>query len=335
MSSGKKVFVHIGRAKTGTTAIQSVLSNNRSALNERGFCYPGTGPHHGYLPWVLNERLRHVATPAQAETHSKLCAELRSVVEDPGQNIIISSEGLQNVQPSVLREWLGAIDEVRIVIYIREQVEWLASAYGQRVKSGTMPHSFTWFADRTPLDYAAMLSAWADEFGRDRLIVRRYDRSRLVNGDAVDDFLSVLGLEKRGLSKPLADTNPSIGGALLEAMRRIAGLGIPAPTLREAIYSHLLELSRSRPEYRGGMALPLEDVEALRGRYTESNDEVARIYFDGGPLFSLRALPEPDEIDENAVAAAIMDIADGATNADVAERIRALATSSLPVQAAE
>ena len=51
-----RIILHIGVYKTGTTAVQSFLARNRSALAEQGVLYPESftrfDAHHP-LPWAL------------------------------------------------------------------------------------------------------------------------------------------------------------------------------------------------------------------------------------------------------------------------------------------
>ena len=38
----KKVYIHIGTEKTGTTSIQNVLAKNRESLLKNDYCYPSS-----------------------------------------------------------------------------------------------------------------------------------------------------------------------------------------------------------------------------------------------------------------------------------------------------
>ena len=51
----KKLYIHIGGPKTGTTALQIFLAQNRQALERQGFCYPGNEDAHWGICTNLQE----------------------------------------------------------------------------------------------------------------------------------------------------------------------------------------------------------------------------------------------------------------------------------------
>lgn len=289
----KRVILHIGRAKTGTTAIQRALQENRAHLATLGFDYPSERRDHNYA--VHPPRLSPDA-PA-----------LRAHIDAGERDVIISAEGLQHVPPAEVRAWLAGLD-VRVVVFLREQAEALASAYQQIVRAKLYAETFPQYLARNALDYAAFLDAWVDQFGRDNVIVRIYDRERF--GDSVPQFLDILGIRDHTpflLDGP--DPNPSIAGALLEAKRRFnAACTGDFIDIRDRTYARMTQLALSRADYRGVVDFPEALLADTRQAHLASNERLARDFFGGEAPFVARPWRTPPAYDEGEVQAALQQI---------------------------
>jgi hypothetical protein len=185
------IHLHIGRHKTGTTAIQRSLRTNKDVLASQGFLYPGTGlrrfAHHN-LAAALDPRKE----PDGFERRD-LLNDFRSEVER-ATDVIVSSESFQNLQPIWVSRFFNP-GGVTIIVYIREQLEYLLSAYSQRIQANVATETFDSYAERLNINYDIFLRGWENIFGRDLLRVRVYDRKRLWQGDIVRDFYRTLGVE--------------------------------------------------------------------------------------------------------------------------------------------
>jgi hypothetical protein len=92
----------------------------------------------------------------------------------------------------VLRDALDGFD-FRVVIYLRPQHKWVASAYTHACDAGatTSPEEFVASLVQQPnLNYTHFVSSLLDTLGRERLIVRAHTRFQ----DVVADFFTVAGL---------------------------------------------------------------------------------------------------------------------------------------------
>ena len=312
----RRIFVHIGRNKTGTATVQRALQAGRQILKRNGFHYPKGRPAHHYLAQHLAGK-----TPRGASggvERAKWAGELAERIASSDRDIVLSSEFLMRVEPSALAAWLGK--EATVVVYIREQVDYLASCYQQGIKMGIPRGDFASYLaiPSTVADgyYLPFLRAWEDVFGRDNLVVRVYDRERLVEGDIVADFLSVLGVDGAADLGDRDDRNPSAGGPLLEALRRINTLDFEELRRRRAINAPLADLALGDPAYRAKQPIPPDVVAALRDRFAEDNAAVSARYFDGGPLFAPRPIPAAATHGEADVRVAIERLADGAEPVD-------------------
>lgn len=316
------IYFHIGFNKTGTTALQHTLSLNRGLLQARGFAYPSTLPNHGHLADHLNPGRRAVLDETIQTRNSLWSDALRDEISNSNMDIIVSSEGLSNIDPKLLKNFFP-YSEIKIFVYIREQAEYIVSIYQQAVKSRGIAEDFSAFSARLRVEFRAILSAWSSTFGRANLIVRAYDQERLVNGDIVGDFLAALRIDPQGFVRPKVDPNPSIGGALLEAKRRVNSLGIPAARLHSATFRPLITMPIARPEYSGRPYVDPAIIEAIRSQYVQENRSISHEYFDGSTLFNLRPFPAAPTFSEHDVVTAIFEIAAAARqyDEDVADRI--------------
>jgi hypothetical protein len=196
--------------------------------------------------------------------------------------VVVSSEAFQNCSPKAVRHYLRDLD-VYPVCYIREQSAYLRSAYSQRIQasyySGSVQQYYRNFFHG---DYLRFLKKWQGVFG-DNLIVRRFERDKLVQGDAVHDFLSaVLNLEPQqsdSLQLP-AQENPSLSAIMLSFKQRINREGY---LLDPKIYRLLTALDSSDA---APYQLPPDLESRVREVFRGSNQLVARQFFQEEELFS-------------------------------------------------
>lgn len=285
-----QVFLHIGRQKTGTTAIQKALSENRAALAELGVLYPGTRRHHHEIAFALSGAQNAGAAEA---------AQIRSeIVAAPGR-VIVSSEGLQNVPPAAMRDWLGSA-AVHVIVYLREQAEAFASHYQQHVKAELETTPFEQYVAPLSADYGPFLDSWANTFGRENMTVRAYD----PQADALLDFLAIVDVAPAALRLSNVDPNPSIAGALLEAKRRCNGRFTgDLAELRAATYPTLLALANENPRYRGRVGAAPDVLARVRSKHAPQNMAMAQRYLARDVAFAERAWSAPTFTEDEVLAA--------------------------------
>ena len=186
----RNLYIHVGLPKTGSSAIQRFLVDNRDALLAAGL---GLGPYMT-LPSGKSTLLR------KAIAGEGLPAVMAALAASPGDSIAISSEQL-SVDPvstpaeaEALRD--AALPHFRpvIVVFLRRQDFWHESLYAQQVKTS--------YADTIEAYTAMMLGNYPGRLrlrrlrrparsgcsGRDNLRVRLY-RDDGPN-DVIADFLS-------------------------------------------------------------------------------------------------------------------------------------------------
>ena len=121
----RRVVLHIGTMKTGTSFIQSVLGNNKDALAEAGFAFPGG---FGIQARAVREMLK---LPKQPRRNSRRWTKLATEVRDGDRAGIFSMEFLSFAQEEQVRRLLEPFAglDVRVVLTVRDQLRVLPAQW--------------------------------------------------------------------------------------------------------------------------------------------------------------------------------------------------------------
>jgi hypothetical protein len=326
-------FLHIGTEKTGTTSIQNFLSRNRSQLSVQGVVYPrspGNQNHTGLAVYALRETKqsgirrssgvsdREQVAPFRERLRADLDRELRSIA---ASRLVFSNEHLSS---RLLTE--REIERVRnlcaryatqtiVIVYLRNQVDFLVSSFGTSIKSGgtrRFPFPLSERRIRT-MDYMALLNPWRKIFGRENMIVRRFERSDFAEGDLLSDFAAQIRFDVLGCIRP-EPRNEALSARELAFLREfnervprwVEGQENPA---RGSIVAALERCNNQGPR----LSVPPEIAAAISAQFEESNRQVSKEYFDGkwNPLFSAPQLVSDADLNAllDLTPADAMDIA--------------------------
>jgi hypothetical protein len=228
MASGTtpELFVHVGLAKTGSTAIQLYLYRARQEFAKHGVYWAETYPNGLY---ELNDCAHHVYShkwggwldPSKFPvTPDEAWRSLREAIEAKGGRHVISSErfgdllGVPAGEPvlNFIKETAGPA-RVRLIGYVRRQDDLIESHIRELIKGGHLKIGIEKYLERVPtfLYYDKAFAQAANILGKENVIVRVYGRGRFVGGDAVSDFLhacDIPGLGERSREGEII--NPSL-----------------------------------------------------------------------------------------------------------------------------
>ena len=194
MTKPKALYLHVGTHKTGTTAIQALLTTRSEAFAQAGLFVPRTGRigevsgHHN-IAWELNADTRY---RPEFGTLVELCEELKA---SPHPAAIISSEDFEYFycDPRALKALKAAFEgcgyQVEVVMFLREQSEMIGSLYQELLKHGLDRHynafscalvirgEFVMHGKwRYCLSYERLVAGFAAVFGEAHVHCRRYER---------------------------------------------------------------------------------------------------------------------------------------------------------------
>lgn len=138
----KKIILHVGTHKTGTTAIQSMLSINSEYLKNNWVLYPSAGRfgrfggHHNIAAQLNNDKK---IFKNKFGTLENLCAEIKKT---NFSTVIISSESFQCLysKPDKLRILNNCFEEcgysTEVIIFFRDQISYMEKLYRELLKYG-------------------------------------------------------------------------------------------------------------------------------------------------------------------------------------------------------
>ena len=137
----KRIILHVGLEKTGTTYLQNVFSSNRERLSHAGILYPEAGVEDGHHYWLAKAlgfafQYEDFDRTRLAEVKKRFNSELEN---SDCQTILISSEHFDfNLSIEACEQvkcFLSDFD-VSIVIFLRNQIDYAQSLYIEHVKWG-------------------------------------------------------------------------------------------------------------------------------------------------------------------------------------------------------
>ena len=220
----RRLTLHIGGHKTGTTTLQETFLANKTALAKQGLGYahaPASCHLHSYLSVIDPVS---VLTQGFGVVDPALFA--KDLAATPSDDIFGSSENFaffffQAPIDALAKALLARFDQVRILAYLRRQDRHALSHHQEGARPDRLAESQLWGHalsalpkpqphQKLYLNYDRRLALWENAFGRQNVTLRIYDRNHLKNGDIVSDVLDVLGLSAKGI-EPIEDRNLSLG----------------------------------------------------------------------------------------------------------------------------
>lgn len=194
----KELFIHIGVHKTGSSAIQHFMDNNREVLLKKyNLYYPEvTGDRHCFQHNYFTRDLK--------KGNSSRINKFLEIAAKKSNRILLSSESFSGADtiPNSLKSIKDSFDRIKIIAYLRRQDLWLESIYRQFVKneSYTINDVFNVWVDKYlagfngiySCDWIELLAKWSNVFGAENIIVRPYEKSQFFGGSLINDFLNTL-----------------------------------------------------------------------------------------------------------------------------------------------
>ncbi|MEM0978143.1 MAG: hypothetical protein AAGJ34_11455 [Pseudomonadota bacterium] len=196
----KRVILHVGTSKTGSTAIQDSLHG----YDDGAVLYaPFDSANHSKAMLTLFsekywQRRHWTKTGTSREEIDRRREEYRDVLSTTLQRqdrdiVIISGEELCYMMDDPKRHMIETLSsfgcDVTIVCYVRDLTSFAVSQFQQQVKSG--------LADVPYLvrhSYEHCIEPFRKLVGSKNVVVRRFDRETLIGGDVVVDFCDVAGI---------------------------------------------------------------------------------------------------------------------------------------------
>lgn len=302
----RKLFIHIGTGKTGTTALQMFLCQNKNQLLKHGYKYADS-----YLENFNHHGLCVNACQLNEDEIKHRLDTLANEIINLDKNMIISSEyfpGLSTDDIKLYCDILSVKCDVHVVVYFRRQDEFLEAWFNQVVKSGELKREIKQLKqeieDIGAFDYYQLANKWAEFVGVNNVHVRPYEKQQWFNGKIESDFLYTIGIHSvNDFAISDAPVNVSWSRDQILLMQFFDRMG------KNELLQKFLEkppkwFFSSKNKY---MLSPAERV-AIIESFQSSNEKVAKVFLNrpDGILFYN---PLPNKTSENWYKMSTMSIA--------------------------
>ena len=230
---GRRVVLHVGMPKTGTTYLQSVLHASADELARQGVVMlPPSRREAFWLSLAVRDAVNQRRDPPAARSALTRFADDLAACEVP--TAVVSDELIGGAVDDQVARLVAACGdrEVHVLLTARRLSRLLPSTWQQRVKQGGETPDLEAFLDQVTAQEGRMAERWWEQRGL-RQVVERWGRhvpagrihvvTMPETGDPRDLLVRAaepLGLSAAGLGGA-SSSNPSLGHAQAEVLRRV------------------------------------------------------------------------------------------------------------------
>lgn len=218
----KKLIIHPGWSKTGTSAIQNALSNNADELLNNGIYYPKAcqwedHSHHHFALAFSNNPV-HKSNFTAKDAVNIMSEDINSV---DCEKVVISSElsPMYFLNPEFDRFIKAShFTDVEVVFTLREQSSLLVSMFNQLIKDPQVRSRSTLFETYVRIsswmNFEINIRRWEEVYKKENISIIPYG-SNIVN-----DFSDFLGVDLKNGFNPNQSINASLPNEVLDFCRR-------------------------------------------------------------------------------------------------------------------
>ncbi len=283
----KKLFIHAGSYKTGTTYFQHMLYHNQARLSENGIYYPTLGlgihtPHNKHAHRILGIDLisgKKNGFP-QIISHLNQSEDLsQALISYEGFSHPLAIEKLQEVAPC-----FDSVDLHALLVF-RPHIDYAISFYREVCQNVGYTASFDAFMNpdtvtaqtlNRTLDYRAVTKAWRKLTGKANLHVSPYNR---IKEDLVDQIMEPLAYRGGFEAPPKTQPNPTLTAPFAALLRRL-NTQKTSISMRHKIAKELALLHDSFPDFAQYTEITQKDALRLEARFAADRNFLKSYGFD-------------------------------------------------------
>ena len=222
----KTVYIHIGSPKTGTSSIQGFLTKNHDLLLKQGLFYPlfgrkvldnrsnslpkksffDSGFHLEYFidfdqVESVNFANGNVLTNASYSYSKKNLEKItKKFAKYKASSMILSEEILfhqlgRNFSEHPSLSLLASKFEVKIIVYLKKSVEYLATLWQESIKDHSDISLELYLEEFPYLLHLKVIDDLATKVGKENIIIRCFEKEDWLNGNLIHDFLSIFNIK--------------------------------------------------------------------------------------------------------------------------------------------
>ena len=251
----KRVYLHVGAPKTGTTYLQDRLALNATSLRRHGYRYP-TGPHADMFLAALDllDRPWGGMRPQAAGEWDALVRRARRA----RGTVVLSHEILAGAKPGEAKRALADLSfaDVHVVYSARDVARQVAAEWQEQLKHQRKVSFATFLEQIRDTDHRratrwfwrvqglpGVLERWGNGLSPDRVHVVTVPRPGGPPEELWLRFCAALGIDPAWAPLEGSRRNPSIGSAESALLRRVnarlKAAGLPSEHYR-ALVRHLV-----------------------------------------------------------------------------------------------
>lgn len=213
----RELILHIGMFKTGTSTIQNTLHEHPIGKN---FCYfKFEAPNHSMVmismfyinryKKIIAQKNRTINNQTIEQNRKRIKKQiLENIKNCPNEKMIISGEFLTEFGDIALKRLKEFFNEyfhkITIIAYIRSPKSYIESAFQETLKGGNKEFNLE---ERYPF-YRKNFEKFDKIFGKENVILVKFQRESLKGNDIVKDFFFRMNLE--GEDMKIISTNESM-----------------------------------------------------------------------------------------------------------------------------
>jgi hypothetical protein len=256
MPDARRLYLHVGLQKTGTSYLQAAMLGSRESLAEQGLdLVPPTKRECFELMIVIRNRYAARRDPeSDRNTIDRFTAQLHRA---PGSRAVFSQESLAAARPGQIVRLLEACAgrEVHVVLTARDLGRQIPSSWQEELKAGSATTYGAYLRQleslersgrpRHPwihLDPVIVSRRWASVVSPDRVHVVTVPPAGSPTTLLLERFARVLDVDPAGLEPEDRPSNSSLGQVQAEVLRRV-NAELPEEVHRRYVYSDVVKRS--------------------------------------------------------------------------------------------
>lgn len=226
----RRVYIHVGLPKTGTTFLQTVMWHNRDRLRDQGFLYPGSKrlDHYHAAQAIRDGHPDRMGEDADA--WDRIVAELAAW---PGTGLV-SHEFLSMAKPRQARRAVRALRpaQVHVVITLRDYVRQFPAVWQEALKMNSdlsfdefmergLEHRLTGAWSWRSQDIPVVLRRWSKAVPKGRIHIITVPPQGAPRDLLWQRWCQVLRIDDSSFDRDLSFTNESLGAPQAAFLRRV------------------------------------------------------------------------------------------------------------------